>query len=316
MKNFIKCNDLINFDLSVNQIILSKKNQIKNFKNNQGKVLGLIFFNPSLRTRLSTQKAAMNLGMKTICMNIKDEGWQLEFDDNVIMNADKAEHVIEAAKVISTYCDIIGIRSFANLSNKKSDLEDKVINSFVKHSTVPIVNLESAISHPLQSLADAITIKEMSKVEKPKIVLSWAPHPKPLPHAVANSFIEMCKLCDFDLTIANPAGYNLDKKITEGYKIVNKQIDAFKNADFIYAKNWSSYDDYGKVNISDNSWTIDEKKMSLTNEAYFMHCLPVRRNMIVTDSVLESNSNISIKQASNRVYATQFILNELLKNEK
>ena len=154
----------------------------------------MIFFNPSLRTRLSTQKAAMNLGMKTICMNIKDEGWQLEFDDNVIMNGDKAEHVREAAKVISTYCDIIGIRSFANLFNKKLDLEDKVINSFVKHSTVPIVNLESALSHPLQSLADAITIKEMSKVKKPKVVLSWAPHPKPLPHAVANSFIEMCRL--------------------------------------------------------------------------------------------------------------------------
>lgn len=315
MKNFIKCNDLINFDMSVNQIIDSKKNPTKEIYNKKGKVLGLIFFNPSLRTRLSTQKAAMNLGMKTICMNIKDEGWQLEFDDNVIMNGDKAEHVREAAKVISTYCDIIGIRSFANLSNKKSDLEDKVINSFVKHSTVPIVNLESALSHPLQSLADAITIKEMSKVKNPKIVLSWAPHPKPLPHAVANSFIEMCRLCDFDLTIANPIGYNLDKKITEGYKIVNKQIDAFKNADFIYAKNWSSFDDYGKVNIKDNSWTIDDNKMSLTNKAYFMHCLPVRRNMIVTDSVLESNSNISIKQASNRVHATQFIINELLKNE-
>lgn len=315
MKKFIKCNDLINFDMSVNQIIDSKKNPTKEIYNKKGKVLGLIFFNPSLRTRLSTQKAAMNLGMKTICMNIKDEGWQLEFDDNVIMNGDKAEHVREAAKVISTYCDIIGIRSFANLSNKKSDLEDKVINSFVKHSTVPIVNLESALSHPLQSLADAITIKEMSKVKNPKIVLSWAPHPKPLPHAVANSFIEMCRLCDFDLTIANPIGYNLDKKITEGYKIVNKQIDAFKNADFIYAKNWSSFDDYGKVNIKDNSWTIDDNKMSLTNKAYFMHCLPVRRNMIVTDSVLESNSNISIKQASNRVHATQFIINELLKNE-
>lgn len=315
MKNFIKCNDLINFDMSVNQIIDSKKNPTKEIYNKKGKVLGLIFFNPSLRTRLSTQKAAMNLGMKTICMNIKDEGWQLEFDDNVIMNGDKAEHVREAAKVISTYCDIIGIRSFANLSNKKSDLEDKVINSFVKHSTVPIVNLESALSHPLQSLADAITIKEMSKVKNPKIVLSWAPHPKPLPHAVANSFIEMCRLCDFDLTIANPIGYNLDKKITKGCKIINKQIDAFKNADFIYAKNWSSFDDYGKVNIKDNSWTIDENKMSLTNKAYFMHCLPVRRNMIVTDSVLESNSNISIKQASNRVHATQFIINELLKNE-
>lgn len=315
MKKFIKCNDLIDFELCVNQIIDSKKNPTKEVYNKKGKVLGLIFFNPSLRTRLSVQKAAINLGMKTICMNIKDEGWQLEFDDNVIMNGDKAEHVREAAKVISTYCDIIGIRSFANLSNKKSDLEDNVINSFVKHSTVPIINLESAISHPLQSLADAITIKEMSKVKKPKIVLSWAPHPKPLPHAVANSFIEMCTLCNFDLTIANPLGYDLDKKITKGYEIIHQQNDAFKNADFIYAKNWSSFDDYGKVNLCDNSWTIDENKMSLTNEAYFMHCLPVRRNMIVTDSVLESNCNITIEQASNRVHGTQFILNELLKNE-
>jgi N-succinyl-L-ornithine transcarbamylase len=257
----------------------------------------------------------MNLGIKTICMNIKDEGWQLEFDDNVIMNSDKAEHIREAAKVLSTYCDIIGIRSFANLSDKKSDLEDKVINSFVKHSTVPIINLESALSHPLQSLADAVTIKEMTRVKKPKIVLTWAPHPKALPHAVANSFIEMCKLCNFDLTIANPLGYNLDKKITNGYKIVHEQNDAFKNADFIYAKNWSCFEDYGKVNIYDNSWTIDENKMNLTNNGFFMHCLPVRRNMIVTDSVLESKNNISIDQARNRTHATQFILNKLLKNE-
>jgi N-succinyl-L-ornithine transcarbamylase len=315
MKKFIKCNDLINFDLCVNEIVHSKKNKIKEFDNHNGKVLGLIFFNPSLRTRLSTQKAAMNLGMKTICMNIKDEGWQLEFDDNVIMNSDKAEHIREAAKVLSTYCDIIGIRSFANLSDKKSDLEDKVINSFVKHSTVPIINLESALSHPLQSLADAVTIKEMTRVKKPKIVLTWAPHPKALPHAVANSFIEMCKLCNFDLTIANPLGYNLDKKITNGYKIVHEQNDAFKNADFIYAKNWSCFEDYGKVNIYDNSWTIDENKMSLTNKGFFMHCLPVRRNMIVTDSVLESKNNISIDQARNRTHATQFILKKLLKNE-
>jgi N-succinyl-L-ornithine transcarbamylase len=258
----------------------------------------------------------MNLGFKSIVMNFRDDGWQLEFDENIIMSGNKAEHVKDAAKVISQYCDILGIRAFAELKHKEIDNSDKIINSFVKYATIPILNLESSIAHPLQALADAATINENINTNNPKIVLSWAPHPKPLPHAVANSFINMCKINNYDLTITNPKGYDLSKKITEGIQIINDQELAFKNADFIYAKNWSSYDQYGKVLLNDDSWIINENKMKLTNNAFFMHCLPIRRNVVVTDSVLDSNRSLVIQQANNRTYATQTILKELMSNEK
>ncbi|MDB0022711.1 N-acetylornithine carbamoyltransferase [Flavobacteriaceae bacterium] len=316
MKNFINSGDIINYQYLLNEI-----NKHKNDKSDlsfigKNKVIGLLFFNPSLRTRLSTQKAAMNLGFKSIVMNFRDDGWQLEFDENIIMSGNKAEHVKDAAKVISQYCDILGIRAFAELKHKEIDNSDKIINSFVKYATIPILNLESSIAHPLQALADAATINENINTNNPKIVLSWAPHPKPLPHAVANSFINMCKINNYDLTITNPKGYDLSKKITEGIQIINDQELAFKNADFIYAKNWSSYDQYGKVLLNDDSWIINENKMKLTNNAFFMHCLPVRRNVVVTDSVLDSNRSLVIQQANNRTYATQTILKELISNEK
>ena len=316
MKNFINSGDIINYQYLLNEI-----NKHKNDKSDlsfigKNKVIGLLFFNPSLRTRLSTQKAAMNLGFKSIVMNFRDDGWQLEFDENIIMSGNKAEHVKDAAKVISQYCDILGIRAFAELKHKEIDNSDKIINSFVKYATIPILNLESSIAHPLQALADAATINENINTNNPKIVLSWAPHPKPLPHAVANSFINMCKINNYDLTITNPKGYNLSKKITEGIQIINDQELAFKNADFIYAKNWSSYDQYGKVLLNDDSWIINENKMKLTNNAFFMHCLPIRRNVVVTDSVLDSNRSLVIQQANNRTYATQTILKELISNEK
>jgi len=316
MKNFINSGDIINYQYLLNEI-----NKHKNDKSDlsfigKNKVLGLLFFNPSLRTRLSTQKAAMNLGFKSIVMNFRDDGWQLEFDENIIMSGNKAEHVKDAAKVISQYCDILGIRAFAELKHKEIDNSDKIINSFVKYATIPILNLESSIAHPLQALADAATINENINTNNPKIVLSWAPHPKPLPHAVANSFINMCKINNYDLTITNPKGYDLSKKITEGIQIINDQELAFKNADFIYAKNWSSYDQYGKVLLNDDSWIINENKMKLTNNAFFMHCLPIRRNVVVTDSVLDSNRSLVIQQANNRTYATQTILKELISNEK
>ncbi|MBT7573762.1 MAG: N-acetylornithine carbamoyltransferase [Flavobacteriaceae bacterium] len=316
MKNFINSGDIINYQYLLNEI-----NKHKNDKSDlsfigKNKVIGLLFFNPSLRTRLSTQKAAMNLGFKSIVMNFRDDGWQLEFDENIIMSGNKAEHVKDAAKVISQYCDILGIRAFAELKHKEIDNSDKIINSFVKYATIPILNLESSIAHPLQALADAATINENINTNNPKIVLSWAPHPKPLPHAVANSFINMCKINNYDLTITNPKGYDLSKKITEGIQIINDQELAFKNADFIYAKNWSSYDQYGKVLLNDNSWIINENKMKLTNNAFFMHCLPIRRNVVVTDSVLDSNRSLVIQQANNRTYATQTILKELISNEK
>ena len=316
MKNFLNSDDIINYQYLLNEI-----NKLKNDKSDishigKNKVMGFLFFNPSLRTRLSTQKAAMNLGFKSIVMNFKDDGWQLEFDENIIMSGNKAEHVKDAAKVISQYCDILGIRAFAELKDKEIDNSDKIINSFVKYATIPILNLESSIAHPLQALADAATINENINSNNPKIVLSWAPHPKPLPHAVANSFIKMCKINNYDLTITNPKGYDLSKKITEGIQIINNQELAFENADFIYAKNWSSYDQYGKVLLNDDSWLINENKMKLTNNAFFMHCLPVRRNVVVTDSVLDSNRSLVIQQANNRTYATQTILKELISNEK
>ena len=316
MKNFINSDDIIDY-----QYLLTEINKHKNDKSylsfiGKNKVIGLLFFNPSLRTRLSTQKAAMNLGFKSIVMNFRDDGWQLEFDENIIMSGNKAEHVKDAAKVISQYCDILGIRAFAELKHKEIDNSDKIINSFVKYATIPILNLESSIAHPLQALADAATINENINTNNPKIVLSWAPHPKPLPHAVANSFINMCKINNYDLTITNPKGYDLSKKITEGIQIINDQELAFKNADFIYAKNWSSYDQYGKVLLNDDSWIINENKMKLTNNAFFMHCLPIRRNVVVTDSVLDSNRSLVIQQANNRTYATQTILKELISNEK
>ena len=316
MKNFLNSDDIIDYQYLLNEI-----NKLKNDKSDishigKNKVMGLLFFNPSLRTRLSTQKAAMNLGFKSIVMNFKDDGWQLEFDENIIMSGNKAEHVKDAAKVISQYCDILGIRAFAELKDKEIDNSDKIINSFVKYATIPILNLESSIAHPLQALADAATINENINSNNPKIVLSWAPHPKPLPHAVANSFIKMCKINNYDLTITNPKGYDLSKKITEGIQIINNQELAFENADFIYAKNWSSYDQYGKVLLDDDSWIINENKMKLTNNAFFMHCLPVRRNVVVTDSVLDSNRSLVIQQANNRTYATQTILKELISNEK
>lgn len=316
MKNFLNSDDIIDYKYLLNEI-----NKLKNDKSDisyvgKNKVIGLLFFNPSLRTRLSTQKAAMNLGLKSIVMNFKDDGWQLEFDENIIMSGNKAEHVKDAAKVISQYCDILGIRAFAELKDKEIDNSDKIINSFVKYATIPILNLESSIAHPLQALADAATINENINSNNPKIVLTWAPHPKPLPHAVANSFIKMCKINNYDLTITNPKGYDLSKKITKGIQIINDQELAFENADFIYAKNWSSYDQYGKVLLNDDSWIINENKMKLTNNAFFMHCLPVRRNVVVTDSVLDSNRSLVIQQANNRTYATQTILKELISNEK
>lgn len=316
MKKFINISDVKDYKSLVNEAIDLKNNPNKFNNIGKNKVLGLIFFNPSLRTRLSTQKAALQLGMKTLNMNFINEGWQIEFEDHVIMSGNKAEHVKEAAKVISQYCDIIGIRAFASLNNKVNDHKDIVLNSFIDHSTVPVLNMESSIAHPLQALADSITIEENKKSLKPKVVLTWAPHPKALPHAVANSFVNMSKCNDYKLVITNPEGYNLNPEITKGVKVLHDQKEAFKNADFIYAKNWSSYDNYGKILINDDSWMINEDKMNLTNNAQFMHCLPARRNVVVSDSVIDSNNSLIIQQANNRTYAAQIILKKLINNEK
>ena len=316
MKKFTSVDDILDLD----ELILSAK-KIKStpFENSElgkNKTLGLLFFNPSLRTRLSTQKAALNLGMHCIVMNLNTEGWSLEFEDGTVMDGDKAEHIKEAAQVISQYCDVIGIRSFPTLTDKEKDEEEQVINAFLKNSTIPVISLEGATEHPLQAVADALTIQEYKKKKKPKVVLTWAPHPKALPHAVPNSFVKIMKLSEYDLVITHPEGYELNQEITKGATITNNQDEAFKNADFIYAKNWSSYNDYGKILSNDTNWTVTSEKMALTNNAKFMHCLPVRRNMIVTDEVLDSENSIVIPQANNRTFATQAILEKILENGK
>ena len=316
MKNFINSDDISDYKKIVEEAIQLKSNpnQLKGIGKN--KSIGLLFFNPSLRTRISTQKASMILGLKTFVMNFNSEGWQLEFENNTIMSEDKSEHVKDAAKVLSEYCDIIAIRKFADLNNKIDDEKEIVLSSFLKYSTVPILNLESSTFHPLQGLADAITIHETKNKARPKIVLSWAPHPKSLPHAVPNSFIKMAKKNNFELIISNPIGYDLNPEITKGINIIHDQKEAFINADFIYAKNWSSYENYGKVLINDSSWKIDRNKMSLTNNAKFMHCLPVRRNVVVDDNVIDSENSLVISQAENRIYSALIILKKLIENER
>ena len=291
-----------------------KQNPFENSSIGKNKTMVLLFFNPSLRTRLSTQKAALNLGMNVIPMNVS-QGWGIEFEDGTVMNLDKAEHVKEAAAVISQYADVIGIRSFSTLKNRAEDYKEMVLNQFVKYATIPIVNLESATVHPLQSLTDLFTIEENKKKSKPKLVLTWAPHPRALPQAVANSFVDwMSKATDYELVITHPEGYELSAQFTEGCTITNDQNEAFKNADFIYAKNWSSYSDYGKILSNDSNWMVTQEKMSLTNDAYFMHCLPVRRNVVVEDSVIDSTNSLIVQQAGNRTIIAQTILSAILKN--
>jgi len=316
MKKFTTVDDINDLD---ELILTAKKIKSDPFGNpelGKNKVLGLLFFNPSLRTRLSTQKASLNLGMDCIVMNLNTEGWSLEFEDGTVMDGTKAEHIKEAAQVISQYCDIVGVRSFPTLTDKEKDEEEQVINSFVKYSSIPVISLEGATEHPLQAVADALTIQEYKTKRKPKVVLTWAPHPKALPHAVPNSFAKIMKLSEYDLVIAHPKGYELNPEITEGTTITDNQDEAFKNADFIYAKNWSSYNDYGKILSNDTNWTVTKEKMALTNNAKFMHCLPVRRNMIVSDDVLDSEDSIVIPQANNRTFAVQAILTKILENGK
>ncbi|WP_310555973.1 N-acetylornithine carbamoyltransferase [Flavobacterium sp.] len=314
--NYTSIKDIDSLSDWVFDAIKIKKNPLKNKKLGKNKTLGLLFFNPSLRTRLSTQKAAQNLGMNIMVMNFTNEGWTLEFEEGAIMNSGASEHIKEAAKVVSQYCDIIAIRAFAELKNKDVDNSEMVLNGFLKYASVPIVNMESATGHPLQSLADAITMQEYKTKHKPKVVLSWAPHPKALPQAVVNSFIEMMQLQEANFVITHPKGYELNPEIVKNSNVEYNQDKAFENADFIYAKNWSNYNDYGEITNSDPNWTITAKKMQLTNKAKFMHCLPVRRNVIVSDEVLDSENSIVIEQANNRTYAAQLVLQKILENEK
>nr|WP_315147439.1 N-acetylornithine carbamoyltransferase [uncultured Flavobacterium sp.] len=312
--NYTSIKEIDSLKKWVKQALKIKKDPLKNQRLGKDKTLVMLFFNPSLRTRLSTQKAAINLGMNVMVMNFGAEGWTLEFEEGTIMNQGASEHIKEAAEVVSQYCDIIAIRAFAGLTDKEKDNAETVLSGFVKYATVPIVNMESATGHPLQSLADAITMAEFKTKHKPKVVLTWAPHPKALPQAVANSFVEMMQLQrDMDFVITHPKGYELNPEITKDSVIEYNQDKAFENADFIYAKNWSNYNDYGKVTNTDENWTVTAEKMKLTNNAKFMHCLPVRRNVIVADEVIDSENSIVIQQAHNRTYSAQLVLQKILK---
>ena len=278
----------------------------------KGKAMGCIFLNPSLRTRMSTQRAAQLLGLSTVVMNINSEGWKLEFEDGAVMNGDKAEHIKDAAAVMGQYCEVLGIRAFAGLKDREKDYQEPILNAFLSYANVPIVNLESATLHPCQSLADLITIEAHKEKERPKVVLSWAPHPKSLPQAVANSFAEWMHGADVELVITHPQGYELAPQFTQGATIEYDQEKALEGADFVYVKNWSSYTSYGHILPGNEDWTLTGEKMGLTDSAKFMHCLPVRRNVIVADEVIDSPNSLVQVQARNRVLAAQVVLKEIL----
>ena len=326
MKQFTSVNDVSNINQLVLEALIEKRFPFANKELGKNKTLGLIFLNPSLRTRLSTQRAAQNLGMDVIVMNLDKEGWSIETKDGVVMDGTAAEHIKEAAAVIGQYCDIIGVRSFPKFQNREEDYNNEVLNSFIKYSGVPVVSLESATLHPFQSLADLITITEIWNhrpqttdnrlPKRPRVVLTWAPHPKVLPQAVPNSFSEWMlnvpEAFGIDFVITHPQGYELAEQFTRGAKIIYNQDEALKGADFVYTKNWSSYREYGKILLQDPNWMITNKKMALTNNGKFMHCLPVRRNVVVADEVLDGKNSVVIQQAGNRIWSAQVVLKKIL----
>ena len=312
MENFFSVADVTDLQELLQKALKVKANPLANSKLGKHRTLGLIFYNSSLRTRISSQKAAYNLGMDVITLNIGSDGWALESKDGVVMDQGTAEHIKDAAAVISEYVDVIGIRCFAGLKDREEDYLEGVLQNFIKHATVPIINLESSTLHPLQSLADLVTIETNKNKPKPKVVLTWAPHPRSLPQAVANSFVEWMKEADVELVITHPKGYDLSSKFSNGVTVEYDQNKAFEGADFIYAKNWSSYTSYGEILSKDTAWCVDESKMQLTNNAKFMHCLPVRRNVIVSDGVIDSEHSLVVEQAGNRVVSIQTVLQEFL----
>ena len=318
MNKFFSVADVDNLDNIVKEALALKTNPYDYETLGKHKTLGLVFLNPSLRTRLSTQKAAMNLGMNVMVMNMDKDGWALETRDGVVMNGTTVEHIREAAAVMGEYCDILGLRSFPSLKDKEADYNEDLFNKFIKYCGVPVVSLESATRHPLQSLTDLITITEHKKSVKPKVVLAWAPHVKALPQAVPNSFAEwMSKAQEqglIDFTIAHPQGYELSEEFTTGATITNDLSSALASADFVYVKNWSSYEEYGQVYPVFENWMMDNEKLSLTNNAKVMHCLPVRRDLELSSEILDGPNSLVIQEASNRVWAAQVVLKRMLEN--
>lgn len=313
MKNFLQLSDIEDLPGVLKEAAqLKKENKYPEL--GKGKTLGMLFFNPSLRTRLSTEKAAKLLGMEVLVMNIGSDGWALEFEDGAVMNTNKAEHIKEAAAVLSQYCDIIAVRAFPELKDREKDRAELILNGFGKYASVPVVNLESATSHPLQALTDALTILELKTAKKPRVVLSWAPHPKVLPQSVPNSFVEIMQKMEVELVITNPEGYDLDPEITGNTPVIHEQKAALEGADFIYVKNWSSFEAYGEILQEDSSWMFTKDKLQLTNNAKIMHCLPVRRNVVIADEVLDSPNSVVIQQAGNRIFTAQAVLQKLLES--
>lgn len=318
MRNFISVKDIGNLDLAVKEALEIKADRYRFCELGRNKTLMMVFFNSSLRTRLSTQKAALNLGMNVIVLDINQGAWKLETERGVIMDGDKPEHILEAIPVMGSYCDVIGVRSFARFESKEDDYNEVILNQFIKHSGRPVFSMEAATRHPLQSFADLITIEEHKTKSRPKVVMTWAPHPKSLPQAVPNSFAEWMNATDYEFVITHPKGYELDPEFVGNARVEYDQMKAFEGADFIYAKNWSAYtgDNYGKILSTDRSWTVSERQMAVTDNAFFMHCLPVRRNMIVTDDVIESPRSLVIPEAANREISATVVLKRILEGLK
>lgn len=314
MRHFTSVTQLGNLYQAVAKAREIKENPFANQELGKNKTLLMVFFNNSLRTRLSTQKAALNLGMNVIVLDVNQGAWKLETERGVVMDGDKSEHLLEAIPVMGSFCDVIGVRSFARFESRKQDYEEEIINQFIRYSGKPVFSMEAATRHPLQTFADIITIEEHKLKERPKVVMTWAPHPKALPQAVPNSFVEGMLMTDYDFVIASPEGYDLAPEFVRNAKVTHNQDEALEGADFVYAKNWASYEDYGKVLSKDMSWTVTAEKMALTNDAFFMHCLPVRRNMIVSDEVIESPKSLVIPEAANRVFSAQTVLKEILES--
>lgn len=316
MKEFTSIRQLGDLRQALAQAQQVKRNPFADQELGRNKTLLMVFFNNSLRTRLSTQKAALNLGMNVIVLDVNQGAWKLETERGVIMDGDKSEHLLEAIPVMGCYCDLIGVRSFARFESKEEDYNEMILNQFIKYSGKPVFSMEAATRHPLQTFADLITMEEHKTKERPKVVMTWAPHPKALPQAVPNSFAEGMDFAGYDFVIANPEGYDLAPEFVGGARVTHDQDEALRGADFVYAKNWSAYegDNYGKVLSRDRSWTVTKEKMALTDNAFFMHCLPVRRNMIVSDEVIESPRSLVIPEAANRVVSAQTVIKKMLES--
>ena len=316
MREFTSILQLGDINKAIEEAKYVKANPFADQELGRNKTLLMVFFNNSLRTRLSTQKAALNLGMNVIVLDVNQGAWKLETERGVVMDGDKSEHLLEAIPVMGSYCDLIGVRSFARFESKEDDYNEVILNQFIKYSGKPVFSMEAATRHPLQTFADILTIEEHKTKARPKVVLTWAPHPKALPQAVPNSFAEGINMTDYDFVIANPEGYDLDPEFVGKARVTHDQDEALRGADFVYAKNWAAYGDpnYGQVLSRDRSWTVTSEKMALTDNAFFMHCLPVRRNMIVSDEVIESPKSLVIPEAANRVVSAQTVMKMMLKS--